>query len=213
MDRKLKVIGLTGGIGTGKSTAAEFLKKKGFAHIDADEISRKLTSCGSPLLQILNHVFGPEGEMGDSKTRILKDDGSLDRKGLAAIVFSDRKKTEKLNELMFEAIIQEIDKQLTEACKNDSFTAVLLDAPLLFEAGLESRCDMVVLLVADMEVRIKRVCSRDNMTADEVRNRIKQQMSDEEKIKKSHIIVENSGTLDMLTEKLEKVYISVMQES
>lgn len=213
MDKEVKVIGLTGGIGTGKSTAAAFLKEKGFAHVDADEISRGLTADGSPMLDILNNVFGPEGEMGQPGAEIIRADGSLDRKGLAAMVFTDKNKKQKLDELMFGAVIEEIDIQIKDAKQNKNLPGVLLDVPLLFEAGLDDRCDEILLIVADMDVRIDRVCKRDGATPEEVKARIRNQMSDEEKIAKSDIIVDNSGELNLLMERLQQIYISINKES
>lgn len=213
MDKEVKVIGLTGGIGTGKSTAAAFLKEKGFAHVDADEISRGLTADGSPMLAVLDKVFGPRGEMGKEGVEILNADGSLDRKGLAAIVFTDENKRKKLDELMFGAVIEIIDTQIAAAKDDKSLPGILLDVPLLFEAGLEDRCDTVVLMVADMDIRIARVCKRDCATPEEVMNRIKNQMSDDEKIAGSDVIVDNSDGLDALLEKLQQVYISLTEKS
>lgn len=212
MDKEVKVIGLTGGIGTGKSTAASFLKEKGFAHVDADEISRGLTADGSPMLAVLDKVFGPRGEMGTEGVEILNADGSLDRKGLAAIVFTDENKRKKLDELMFGSVIEEIDAQIKAAKHDKSLPGILLDVPLLFEAGLEDRCDTVVLMVADMDIRIARVCKRDGATPEEVVNRIKNQMSDDEKIAGSDVIVDNSDGLDALLEKLQQVYISLTEK-
>lgn len=215
MAEEIKVVGLTGGIGTGKSTAAAFLKKKGFTHIDADQIGRDITADGSPMLPVLDELFGPSGLYGKVGVRILDEDGRLDRKALASIVFTDAEKKSKLDEVMFKAIIAEIDRQIEtirnmEENESDTSSAegavpigILLDAPLLFEAGLESRCDIVMLLVADEDVRIKRVCLRDNATEEEVRNRINSQMSDADKRKKSDTIVENSSTKEDLEEQLE----------
>ncbi len=202
----VKVIGLTGGIGTGKSTAAAYLKKKGFHHIDADEISRDITADGSGMLKELDMVFGPEGKFGDGKTRILDDKGSLDRRALASLVFTDRRKKAVLDKIMFRAIIKRIDEEI---CKfrdiNDEKVYILLDAPLLFEAGLDSRCDKIIVLVADEEVRIERVCRRDGVTAREVRDRINSQMSDSEKIKKSDFVVDNSDGMEQLAENLDEL--------
>ncbi len=215
MAEEIKVVGLTGGIGTGKSTAAAFLKKKGFAHIDADQIGRDITADGSPMLPVLDELFGPTGSYGNAGVRILDEDGKLDRKALASIVFTDAEKKAKLDEVMFKTIIAEIDRQIeiirnmessesdTEKAEDTVPIGILLDAPLLFEAGLESRCDIVMLLVADEDVRIKRVCLRDDATEEEVRNRINSQMSDADKRKKSDIIVENSGTKEDLEKQLE----------
>lgn len=206
MMNEVKVVGLTGGIGTGKSTAAEYLKSKGFVHIDADRIGRDITTDGSPMLPVLDELFGPEGPYGVAGTAVLKDDGSLDRKALASIVFTDMDKKRKLDEVMFKAIIEEIDRQIAFFNNRES-EGILIDAPLLFEAGLDKKCDIVLLLVADMDVRINRVCARDGVTAREVRNRINSQMSDEEKKKRSDIIIDNSKTREELEVKLDRFFL------
>ena len=212
MDNKVKVVGLTGGIGTGKSTAAEYLKKKGFAHIDADQIGRDITADGSPMLLVLDGIFGPTGEYGVEGFDILREDGSLDRKALASIVFTDMNKKLKLDEVMFKAIIAET-KRLVEVYSQDEHVGLLIDAPLLFEAGLDKECDLVLLIVADMDVRIHRVCARDGATEQEVRNRINSQMSDEEKISRSHVVVDNSGSLEELEEQLEEFFSKFSKNS
>ncbi|MDO4546117.1 MAG: dephospho-CoA kinase [Bacillota bacterium] len=229
----MKIIGLTGGIGTGKSTAAAYLKSKGFAHIDADEISRGLTADGSPMLRRLERVFGPAGEMGEPGTEILLPDGRLDRKALASLVFSDEKKRKKLDEMMFGEIIREIDRQIEayqqmdkaekesacaeqKDCEQPKAAAapaqpfhecfgILLDAPLLFEGNLDQKCDLVILLTASEQIRIDRVCQRDGVTAREVRNRINSQMSDEDKKKRADIIIDNSGSQKQLYERLDQM--------
>jgi len=212
MDNKVRVVGLTGGIGTGKSTAAEYLKKKGFAHIDADQIGRDITADGSPMLPVLDGIFGPTGEYGVEDFDILREDGSLDRKALASIVFTDMNKKLKLDEVMFKAIIAET-KRLVEVYSQDDPVGILIDAPLLFEAGLDKECDLVLLIVADMDVRIHRVCARDGATEQEVRNRINSQMSDEEKISRSHVVVDNSGNLKELEKQLEEFFSKFSKNS
>lgn len=212
MGNKVRVVGLTGGIGTGKSTAAEYLKKKGFAHIDADQIGRDITADGSPMLPVLDSIFGPTGEYGVEGFDILREDGSLDRKALASIVFTDMNKKLKLDEVMFKAIIAET-KRLVEVYSQDDPVGILIDAPLLFEAGLDKECDLVLLIVADMDVRIHRVCARDGATQQEVRNRINSQMSDEEKISRSHVVVDNSGALEELEDQLETFFSKFSKNS
>lgn len=212
MNNKVKVVGLTGGIGTGKSTAAEFLKKKGFAHIDADQIGRDITADGSPMLPVLNSIFGPGGEHGVEGIDILREDGSLDRKALASIVFTNMDRKLKLDEVMFKAIVAETER-LVDVYAETKPVGILIDAPLLFEAGLDKNCDMVLLIVADMDVRIHRVCARDGATEQEVRNRINSQMSDEEKKLRSDIIVDNSGTLEELETQLENFFIEFSKNS
>ena len=212
MKDHIKVVGLTGGIGTGKSTAAEFLKKKGFAHIDADQIGRDITADGSPMLTVLDSIFGPKGEYGIEGFAILNEDGSLDRKALASIVFTDMERKLKLDEVMFKAIIAETDRQLS-VLSQEAPVGILIDAPLLFEAGLDDRCDIVMLIVADMDVRIHRVCMRDGATEKEVMDRINSQMSDAEKREKSHVIIDNSGSIEELEEQLEEFFSKFSKNS
>ncbi len=210
----VKVLGLTGGIGTGKSTAAEFFRNNNFAHIDADQISRNLTADGSSILPVLDELFGPNGEFGDGRTEILDENGNLIRKAMAAVVFSEKKRRERLNELMFEEIIGETDR-LIERYKSqpeDEIAGILIDAPLLFEAGLDDRCDKTLLLTADIDVRLKRVCLRDNATEEEVMNRIRNQLSDDEKIKLADAVIDNSDGIDELFAKLQ-VFLDELGES
>ncbi len=201
----VKVLGLTGGIGTGKSTAAEFFRNNNFAHIDADQISRNLTADGSSILPVLDELFGPNGEFGDGRTEILDENGNLIRKAMAAVVFSEKKRRQRLNELMFEEIIGETDRliEMYKSQPEDEIAGILIDAPLLFEAGLDDRCDKTLLLTADIDVRLKRVCLRDNATEEEVMNRIRNQLSDDEKIKLADAVIDNSDGIDELFAKLQ----------
>lgn len=208
MSKNSKIIGLTGGIGTGKSTVAEYLKSQGYRHIDADEISRSLTCDGSPMVDKLNEIFGPNGTMGLEGNEILKSPGVLNRQALADIVFKDDKRRDKLNEIMLTEIIKIIDEDIDCFRDDDCDSDVLLDAPLLFESGLESRCDQVVLVVADADTRIRRVCQRDGITEEQVADRINSQMSDEDKICRSDIVIDNSYGLEELYDQLSKYLLT-----
>lgn len=215
MEQEIRIVGLTGGIGTGKSTAAEYLKGKGFAHIDADAISRDITADGSPMLSVLDGLFGPSGQFGKEGVEILRPDGSLDRAALASLVFTDQGRKRQLDQVMFRAIIAEVDQQIDawQKAASQNPVGILLDAPLLFEAGLDTRCDLVLLLVADEEVRVRRVCSRDGVTKREVRDRINSQLSDDEKREKSDVIIDNSGSREDLAQRLEKFYTKFSKNS
>ena len=205
MNDRTIILGLTGGIGTGKSTASEYLKDKGFLQIDADAISRHITADGSPVLKVLDSVFGPEGELGVEGHKILDENGSLMRQSLADIVFTDEAKKNKLNEIMLTQIIAIIDDKVKEYRESDSELKVLLDAPLLLEAGLDSRCDKVMVIVADKDVRISRVQSRDGISAKQVQDRIDNQMSDDEKTARADYVVDNSKDLNHLYTQLDKI--------
>ena len=212
MNDKVKVVGLTGGIGTGKSTAAGYLKEMGFAHIDADQIGRDITADGSPMLAVLDGAFGSGGKFGKKGVEILKEDGSLDRKALASLVFTDKDRKHRLDEIMFEAIISEVDRQLKKL-SGEKHAGILIDAPLLFEAGLDSRCDTVILISADTDVRIHRVCDRDGATEQEVRSRINSQMSEEDKRLRAHVVIDNSGSKDQLKKQLENFFAKFSKNS
>ena len=207
----MNTIGLTGGIGTGKSTASKYLITKGFAHIDADAIGRELTMDGSPMLDVLNSVFGPNGEMGTGE-EILDENGSLKRAVMASIVFSDQDKIERLNDIMFKAIIAIIKERITNIKQSSSANtaAILIDAPLLFEAGLDEVCDYTILITANLDTRIDRVCARDQVAREDVEARIRRQMSDDEKARLADYIVDNSGTHEELYAQLDKLLPQIL---
>jgi len=185
----MKIIGLTGGIGTGKSTVSRFLKEQNFAIVDADLISRQVVEPGMPLLKELEDAFGSE---------IINDDGSLNRKGLAAIVFNDVEQRKLMDSIMHKEILAEMRRVMEDYQQQNIHQGIIIDAPLLFEIGLEKWCDQVWLVTADMDVRIQRVCVRDNAKPEEVEARIRNQMSDDEKRRLSDDILDNSGTLEDL---------------
>lgn len=191
----ITIIGLTGGIGAGKSTASAYLKKKGFAVIDADAIARRIVEPGKPLVKTLAEAFG---------AHILKEDESLDRRALAAVVFQDREKKKRLDSIMHGAIIAIIDQQIAEYQKG-SYPGILIDAPLLFETNLDQKCDRTWLITAKLETRIARVCMRDHMSQKEVEERIKSQMDDAEKKKRADVILDNSGSRQELEKKLDQI--------
>ena len=217
------VIGLTGGIGTGKSTAAKYLLEAelpvGFGaggltsavtapalvHVDADAISRQLTvkepEVTNPVLEELRDAF--EG----ADIHVLREDGSLDRAAMASLVFADPEKKKLLEDILFRHIIQEIHRQIDEAGK--AGRPVLLDVPLLFESGLDSLCDYVIALSVDEDVRIGRVVARDGCSEEDVRARIRNQMSDEERRTRADFVVENSGSREELFRQLDEVLAEI----
>ena len=129
------VLGITGGIGSGKTTAAGYLRGLGFACVDADQIGRELTADGSPLLEILDREFGPDGKYGRG-TAILRDSSIegikiLDRKALASVVFSDEKARARFDEIIHSRMLRIIRKQIEELRKKENIRGILLDAPLM----------------------------------------------------------------------------------
>lgn len=189
----MEIIGLTGGIGTGKSTVSNYLREQNFAIVDADLISRQVVEPGKPLLGELEAAFGSE---------IINEDGSLNRKGLAAIVFNDVEQRKLMDSIMHKEILAEMRRVMESFQQQGKHQGIIIDAPLLFEIGLEKWCGQVWLVTADMDVRIERVCARDDARKEEVVARIRNQMSDDEKRKLSDEILDNSGTLEDLHEQI-----------
>lgn len=192
----MNVIGLTGGIGAGKSTVSDYLLDKGYIVIDADKIARALTDKGSDTLQALTAAFGEE---------ILFADGSLDRKKLAGIVFSDGEKRLILEEITTKEVVRIIEERLMqlqgEGCKGPVF----VDAPLLFESGADKLTGAVWLVDADLDVRVARVMARDGASAEDVKRRIESQMDSEEKKVRSTDIIDNSKGKELLYRQVEQL--------
>jgi len=194
----MKIIGLTGGIGSGKSTVTDYLTAKGFHVLDADKIARELVLPGSEMLIQLAAEFGED---------IICDDGSLNRKKLGSIVFSDPEQKKKLDglmhtrilELIHERIIQfreEAEKAAEAAADHEHgsrFRVVFIDAPLLFETGLYKSVSEVWVIDVDDETRICRIMERDGMKREEVQKRIDTQMARDEKIRRADVILDNTG--------------------
>ncbi len=196
----MKVIGIAGGIGSGKSTVTEYLVSKGFIVLDADKIAREITEKGSPVLELLANVFGEE----------ILDEGQLDRKVLRRIVFSDVKKREKLDEITHREIKALMLKRINEI--SESFNGekapikdwIFIDAPLLFEAKVDEMTDENWLVFTPDNVRIARAMERDKCLEKEVMKVMNHQMPEEEKKKHCQIILDNSGTKEELFAQVDR---------
>ena len=189
------IIGLTGGIGSGKSTVSEILKNKGYTVLNADEIGKKVTAKDEPLLRLLVKEFGIE---------IIQEDGTLDRRLLANLAFGDRAKTNRLNELVQTAILCRSVEEFHKLSLSGQDKPMFFEVPLLFEAGWDKYIQQVWLVTAPEDVRIERVEVRDGLTEEEIRARIKLQMSEEEKMEKADVIIENDGGMAKLMAQVEK---------
>ena len=174
------IIGLTGPTGAGKSSASKVCLEKGIKVVDCDKLSRVATEKGGKGLKALVLAFG------DS---ILSIDGSLDRKKLAALAFATPEKTELLNKTTFpfikELVLKEIDN-----------SDVLLDAPTLFESGIDSICHKTVAVLSDSDIRLKRIIERDNLTEKQARLRMSAGKSDDFYIKNADYIIYNNKSED-----------------
>ncbi|HHT15904.1 MAG: dephospho-CoA kinase [Christensenellales bacterium] len=174
------VIGLTGGIATGKSHVSGYLQEKGLPVIDADLIARLVTRPGEEGLERIRQHFGEK--------YIVK--GELDRKALGSLVFSSPEDLELLNSLLHPLIIQAIDDEIEKLPQG---VLAALDAPLLFETGLESRCVETWAVVTSREEQIRRLEKRDGFTTEEAVQRIDCQMPTQERIKRADRLIDTTG--------------------
>ncbi|QYS85880.1 dephospho-CoA kinase [Flavobacterium oreochromis] len=174
-----KVIGLTGGIGSGKTTIAHLFRDNGVPVYIADEEARNIMELPETIEQVAN-LFGEEVLLG----------GKIDRKQLSQIVFNDPSKLKKLNNLIHPLVAKHFDEWLQNY---NSFPFVVKESAILFESGSYKNCDKIILVTASQETRIKRVMKRDQLTKEAVLERIKNQLSDGEKLIKSDFVIKNEN--------------------
>ena len=185
------VLGLTGPTGAGKGVFADCARELGFKVIDCDRVARATVKKGSPALEALKGAFG---------TEILKESGELDRKKLAAIAFSSPEKTELLNKTVLPFIKEKVLKQIKGKL-------VLLDAPTLFESGIDGVCDKTVAVLAPESIRKERIIARDGLTEGEAKTRISAGKPDEFYVKNADSVLKNDNGIANFT-KSAKIYLS-----
>ena len=190
----MKVIGLTGGMGTGKSTVSNYLKQKGIPIIDADQIAHSLTQKGSPVLEQIRQLLGGAA---------FREDGELDRKAVAQIVFHDRQKLEQFEELTTKEVVLRCQAAITAYRREGGRKIIIVDAPLLFECGLQHWTDENWLISADLAARIERIEERDGLSKEEILDRINNQMASDEKEALADHIFDNSSDLNWLYQQID----------
>jgi dephospho-CoA kinase len=188
------IIGLTGSIATGKSESAKYFARLGAYVIDADEISHKLTAKGMPLVKEITKEFGRD---------ILQKDGALNRRRLGDIIFNDYEKKLKLEKIIHARIIAAINVIASKKIKKYD---VVINAPLLFEVGLDRICDKIVVIYAAPEVQRARLKSRDGLTDEQIDKRIKSQMPLDQKMKMADFVLDNSSTKTALKKNIASLY-------
>jgi dephospho-CoA kinase len=188
------IIGLTGGIGAGKSAVADLMARRGAAVIDTDVIAREVVEPPSALLGKIRDEFGAE---------VIAADGRLDREAVARIVFADDAKRKRLNDITHPEILKRV---LSRIGAYPPSAMVVVVVPLLFESGFESNCDATVSVVAPREVRLRRVVERDGRHEDDVRSRMDAQLPDEEYRKRATYVVVNDGDRSRLESEVDRVW-------
>lgn len=190
----MKVIGLTGGIGSGKSTVSGYLRDQGYLILDADQIAHDITKKGSPVLQQIAAAFGDD---------MLDEEGNLQRKKLAAVAFATPENKAVLESLTTAEVVRLIAEDVVQLRNIGKYDIIFIDAPLLFEAGVDQLTDLVWMVSADEEIRIARVMARDQISREDVLQRIANQMDNDEKIRRSHEVIDNSRGKEELYEQVD----------
>lgn len=179
-------IGLTGGISTGKSTVSQLLLNKGATIIDADLIAREVVLPGSPVLARIAEHFGQQ---------VIAEDGSLHRKQLGQIIFSDEQARKALEDIMHPSIRELIRERIQEAERSHPENLVVADIPLLYESKLQSMFEAVMVVYVPHELQLERLMERDKLSEAEAIKRLTAQMPIEQKKQLADIVIENSGTV------------------
>lgn len=191
----MKKVGLTGGIGSGKSTVAALLAEHGYVVVDADKIAREIMEPGSPVLDDVAAAFGDD---------LIDDDGALNRGELARRAFVDKQSTEKLNSITHPAIRAESERRFAEA-EAAGEPAVIYDMPLLVELGMHRDMDLTVVVDVETEERVRRLTASRGLDEADARARIAQQIDTETRNAAADIIIDNNGPESALKPQVEEL--------
>ena len=179
------IIGITGNSGTGKSEISKILAKKIDAKvIDADEVVKELSENGNEYYAKIVELFGIS----------IVENNKLKKQQIAKIIYNDEEKRKELNKLTYKYVVDEIKKR----ANNTKYKNIIIDAPLLFESGLDKICNFTIGVIADINKKIRRICRRDNIEPETARERLNIQKEDEFYIQKSDDIIENNEKIDAI---------------
>ncbi len=189
------VVGLTGGIASGKSTVSRMFEQAGIPVICSDELAREVVRPGSQGLAEIRRIFG---------NAVLDDEGKLDREAMARLVFQDRSKRNILESIIHPRVAEEQNKRL-RTLERQGHSIVVVDVPLLYETGWEQFVDLVVVVYAPRHVQEERLVNRDGMSVDDARSRLDAQMPIDEKRRLADRLVDNGNTLEHTRRQVESV--------
>ena len=191
------IVGLTGGIASGKTAVSKILSEEGAYIIDADQIARELVQPDTPTWRELINVFGK---------KILDQDGSIHRKKLAAIVFSNPQQRNLLNHIMQPRIKEEMDRRVKRIGQKDPKAMVVIDAALLVELGEHQEMDKLIVVTSTEEQQIERLKEREGASEEEARRILASQMSLEGKLKVADFVIRNDGSLEETRRMAKEVF-------
>ena len=191
----MKKVGLTGGIGSGKSTVARMLADEGFPVVDADQIAREIMEPGSPVLADVADVFGAD---------LIDDTGALNRGELARRAFASTEQTAKLNAITHPAIRTESNRRF-DAAEAAGERAVIYDMPLLVDLGLDEEMDLTVVVDVDVDERVRRLVEKRGLAEPDARARIAQQVDDATRLAAADVVIDNNGPKEALAAQVENL--------
>ncbi len=195
------IIGLTGGIATGKSTVTRFFLEYGARVIDADVIARVVVEPGAPALDEIQKQFG---------AGMIREDGSLNRESLGAIVFADLEARKKLNAITHPRIAMEMMRRAGEA-KSEGFNWVIYDAALIVENGIHHMLQGLIVVACDAETQLTRLMERDEYSAEDAQARINSQLPLPDKVEVADWVIDNNGTLEQTQQQVANVFQELQQ--
>jgi dephospho-CoA kinase len=191
------LVGLTGGIATGKSTVSEMLRRRGCVIIDADVLAREVVAPGEPALAAIVEEFG---------RGVLAADGTLDRKKLGAIIFADAARRKRLEAITHPAIRERFARQLAELIARGFAGIVVFDAAVMIESGNYKNMDRLVVVATDEATEVRRLMTRDRIDRDEAERKVRSQMPVAEKAKLADYVIDNGGDRPATEAEVERVY-------
>lgn len=186
-----KIIGLTGGIGSGKTTAAKYFEELGFPLYNSDLRAKELQNNNTEVIQAITDVFGPEAYVN----------GEMNRPYIASITFTDKTKLQALNAIVHPAVFKDFNDWYHQL--NTPY--IIKEAAILIESGSYKNCDLIITVNADLEKRIERTIKRDNLQREQVEARIKNQLSDEERASYADFVIDNSKDLSHLYHQIDEI--------
>ncbi|MCF7804639.1 MAG: dephospho-CoA kinase [Candidatus Marinimicrobia bacterium] len=196
------IVGVTGGIGSGKSTVSQMLKDRGAYIFDADTVAKELIDSNEELQQELIDEF-----MDD----IIDDAGNIVKSKLARIGFSNQANQEMLNAIIHPYVFRANDEQIEQVRQRGNVDLYVVDAPLLFESGMDMHNDYNILVYTRLKLRLERAQKRGTLSRDEIIRRLDLQMPEEEKMELADFIIDNNGTEEDLRREVDRVYNEIMR--
>ncbi len=198
------IVSVTGGVGSGKTTFVHFLGQRGAETVDVDVLARDLIDGSETIQTALRNQFGD---------KIFNSDGALDRTALGRIVFSDRDQLDALNQLVWPPLLAEMQSQILHYRESMPHRLVVFDMAVLFESGAAFLFDVVVVVIAPKNVRVQRLLKSRGWNREKIQNRMRSQMSDEEKIKFADYVIDNESDIHTLEAKARYFFTELIDHS